>query len=456
VENRGNEIMKIFKTLTLLVIMIALASYVYFIEIKGGEEQEKQKELDEKIFNFESDSVAIVEIRSIFNQFRFERKNDGWIITDPIETGGDKSTVDGLINTMKNIKKVREFTIKDGTQPEYGLVGRSVLVIFQFTNGSRDSIRFGDPTPVNNNIFAGRGDSTVFVLGSYTKENTEKQLFDWRDKSIAKIELNDVREMRIKNSHGQFHFETDGTDWFLKAPRDVKAENPTVNNIIRKFQNDKVKSIVAENFENPKEFRLTKPRYIIDMYLGEGKAHKQIILSSLKDNVAYGKDDSRPYVFTVDSTVINEFDKSFFEMRDKKIVSWFNREKIDSLVIDQGDSTVTLNQDTLKTWWMNDSIKIKGWKINTLLSNMQNLQAEKFLMEDAASTRKYGMNKPDRIVRIFEKGQQIREIHFTSPSSDKNVGFCPDTKIVAEISSTSYEKFEIKVDDYKEEESSGQ
>jgi len=72
--------MKLVKTLALLGVLIVLAAYVYFYEIKGGEEREKQQQTDEKVLNFESDSVQSIEIRSVFKQFRFERHEDGWKI----------------------------------------------------------------------------------------------------------------------------------------------------------------------------------------------------------------------------------------------------------------------------------------------------------------------------------------------------------------------------------------
>ena len=443
--------MKIFRTLGLLVILIALSAYVYFYEIKGGEEREKQKAMEEKVFHFETDSVDIIEIRSIFNRFRFEKNGENWTIKEPVKTGGDNSAINRLLTTLSNITKIREFTITDGDQKDYGLVARSVLAIIQFKNGERDSLRFGDATPVENSNYAGRGDSLVYILSSSSKQALEKQLFDWRDKSVSKIDYKDVVEMRLRNAKGSFSFAKEGADWYLNEPRRVPAENLTVNTILRKFQNDKIKSVISEEFKNPNKFRLKKPGYVVDLYLGEGKAHKQLMFSLLKGNVSNGKDDGRPHVFTVDSTFIRELDKSFFDLRDKKIVSFLNRERTDSIIVQQGDSIVTFTKDTSNTWWLNSGEnKVKGWKINSLLSNIFNLKAMEFLLEHTASTRKYGLNQPERIIRIFKEGKQDVEVHFASPRSTQFVVFCPDSKIVAEVTESSYNNIEVKTEDYIE------
>jgi len=444
--------MKLLKTLALFGILLILAAYVYFYEIKGGEEREREKQISEKVFNFETDSVNVVEIRSLFNQFRFERATEGWMIKNPVETGGDKSAIDGLLNNLRNMKKVREFTINDGEQKDFGLVGRSLLVIVQFRNGERDSVRFGDNTPVNNNVFAGKGDTVVFMLAAQSKTNADKKLFDWRDKSIAKIKQDEVREMWLKNRKGEFHLVQEGNEWYLKEPREVKAENQTINNMLRKFQNDKIKSVVSENFDNAVEYRLNKPQYEVDLYLGEAKAHKQIIFSSLKDNVANGKDDSRPHVFTVDSNFTRELDKDFFALRDKKIVIDFDRNNTDSIVVIQGDSSVVFNKDTSGTWLWNGEKKVKNWKINSLFSSLSSLKADRFLLEEVESTRQYGLADPERIVRLFQGTDQTVEVHFSQPNENLNVAYGLDKKVVAEISESSFNNFEVKTTEFIEEE----
>ena len=73
--------MNIIKTLVLLGILAVLAAYVYFYEIKGGEEREKEQAAAEKIIDFEPDSVQQIDMRSVLNQFVFEitRKNKATI-----------------------------------------------------------------------------------------------------------------------------------------------------------------------------------------------------------------------------------------------------------------------------------------------------------------------------------------------------------------------------------------
>ena len=74
-------------------------------------------------------------------------------------------------------------------------------------------------------------------LSSSSKQAVEKQLFDWRDKSVSKSDYKDVVEMRLRNVKGSFSFVKEGVEWYLSEPRRVPAENLTVNTILRKIQN---------------------------------------------------------------------------------------------------------------------------------------------------------------------------------------------------------------------------
>lgn len=438
--------MNTIKTIILFIILAILAGYVYFYEIEGGVEREKAEEIAQKIIPVEKDSVKKIEIRSVFNRFFFERVGNAWLIKKPVETEGDKSTIEGLINTFKDMKKVRQFSIKNGEQKDYGLVGRSTLVIFEFNNGTRDSVRIGDDTPVGGNIFVSRGDSIVYTVASQIKTDINKSLFDWRDKSVAKISLTNVKEFKLKNNKGMFYLKKQGSDWQIEQPRTTRADDSVVDALLRKFETGKINSVISESFDKPGEYDLKNPTYTLDMYLGEGMAHKQIILSRLNNNISHVKDDSRPQVMTVDSLFIKDIDKSFFQLRYKNITE-FDKNKADSITIFQGDSVLYFSKDSSGTWLLAGDKKVKDWKMNSFLNTLQNLQAKKFLLEDVKTTGKYGLNQPERTIACYTKGEKNLTILLSSYDESK-VAFSKDARTVAEIEGYTYNNMEVKEKDF--------
>lgn len=442
--------MKLKNTLILFLIMAVLGGYVYFYEIKGGEEREQIEKLEEQLFNFEKDSVKAIEIRSIFNQFYFSKSDDGWKIEKPVETGGDKNTIDGLVNTLKNLKKVREFPVKLDDYKDYGLVGRSYLAILIFNDGTRDSVRLGDQTPVGSNVFAAKGDTFVYTVQQNAKTTVSKKLFDWRDKSITKVKQADVREIKLKNKHGKFHLVKEGSDWNVESPKKLKGETNEITSILRKLENGKAKSVVSESMENTRKYRLNRPEIEVDLYIGESKAHKNIKFSSLEKNISNVKDDSRPQVFSVDSLFLKDLNKSLFDLRIKKIHS-FNKDEIDKAIVFQGDSTITMLKDTSDNWVFSTGENLKTWKMNSLINNINNLSAKKFIKENAELTSKYGLKNSSRKVQLFSKDKLIVETLFGEKRDQNRVVYCPQSKLIAEVQEYSFTNAEVKPKDFIED-----
>jgi hypothetical protein len=440
--------MSTIKTLVLFVILAILAAYVYFYEIKGGEERDEADKIAKKILVVEPDSVRLIEIRSVFNRFIFERLGDDWRIKDPVKTGGDKSTIESLLTTLKNMDKIREFSINADEQKDYGLVGRSYLVIFELNSGRRDSLRFGDNTPVGSNVFVSKGDTMVYTIAANAKNTVTKNLFDWRDKSIAKVRESEISEFQLKNTKGSFKLVKEGSDWQLLKPKKVRGDNSTISALLRKFENGKAKSVVSESLDNSGQYNLKWPAYQIDLYVGEGKAHKQIILSKLINNASNVKDDSRPQVMTVDSIFIRDIDKTFFQLRYKKI-SEFDKNGVDSVLVTQGDSSLYFVKDTSDTWLLAGETKVKEWKMNSLLNSLNNLEAKKYLLENISSVTKYGLNRPERIIECFQKGERIQTLKLNT-YRDISVAYCPTSEVVAEIDKNSFSNFEVKINDFIE------
>ena len=442
--------MKLMKTLILFLILAALGGYVYYYEIKGGEDRDKLAELEEQLFNFEKDSVKAIEIRSIFNQFYFSKTDDGWKIKKPVNTGGDKNTIDGLVNTLQNLKKIREFPAKLDDYKNYGLVARSHLAILVFNDGTRDSVRIGDQTFDGKNYFAAKGDSFVYTVAQSVKNSVSKQLFDWRDKSLTKVKQIDVREIKLKNKHGNFHLVKKGSNWNIESPRKLQGETSEVNNILRKLENGKAKSVVSETMDSKRKYRLNRPEIEIDLYIGESKAHKNIKFSSLEKNVSNVKDDSRPQVVTVDSLFLKDLNKSLFDLRNKKITS-FNKDEIDSAVVYQGDTTITMLKDTSDNWTFATGENLKSWKMNSFVNNINNLSAKKFIKENAEFTSKYGLKNPSRKVQLFSKNNLIVEIVFGEKRDSNRIVYCPRSKIIAEVIEYSFTNSEVNPNDFIEE-----
>src|SRR3990172_2919881 len=83
---------KLGKLLIYLSILVALAAYVYFVEIKHKQEQQAIEEKAAKMVHLEKDKIVAVELLSRDKEkIELRKPSDTWILTSPIKTKADES-----------------------------------------------------------------------------------------------------------------------------------------------------------------------------------------------------------------------------------------------------------------------------------------------------------------------------------------------------------------------------
>jgi len=84
-------------TLILAVIVAALGAFLYFYEIRGGEERAEAEDAAKRLFQ----GISAEEIESIAllasggERVRLERSERGWRITEPVQFPADPSSTSG-------------------------------------------------------------------------------------------------------------------------------------------------------------------------------------------------------------------------------------------------------------------------------------------------------------------------------------------------------------------------
>lgn len=387
------------KTIFFLIIAIGLAAYVYIYEIKGGEERRKEKESAEKLFDFPKDSINYLAINSPKGNFIFEKK-DKWQITAPVQTQADESNINILLNTLTSTKKTKTFSIAADKRNAYGLNSSALRIKFGSASGNEQHVTLGENTSIGSNLYASIEDTVVHLIANSIRNQANKNLLEWRDKSVLHFKREDVREFRLHNPAGTFFFVKEGNDWSLKEPMQTRAENGKVNELLNKLQNGKIKSVVSEESKNLEKYGLSRPAYVTELFLGEEKAKTEVIFSSLKGNKAFGKDGVRPHIFTLDSLFLKPFRYTLFNFRDKKFAK-FEAAPADSISMLYRDSLMSFVKDSANKWIFYGGEKAKSWQIRNILSTVSNLQARKFVAEKAGNTKVYGLQQPVGSIRVF-------------------------------------------------------
>ena len=415
------------KTVILVLVAIALGAYVYFYEIKGGEQRDKEKEIAEKLFDFKKDSVNYIHIKSFKGDFVFNKAADGWQIDQPVRTMADDSPINSLLSTLSSTKKVRTISIKPDERSQFGLGSRAIQLDFGKKDQSENHLTIGDKTDIGSNVYVSLSDTTVNLVPQSLRTNADKSLFDWRDKKPIHFQKDEIREFSLINPKGHFDFVKETGDWKLVKPVETNAEKSSVDAVLNKLENGRIKSVADEEGKNLAKYNLNNAAYKIEMLSGSEKAKLDIAFSEVKNNTSYGKDGVRNQIFTVDSSFIKPFNKNLFEYRDKKIVD-FKDKDVTRINLSHNNELMRFQKDTSDTWFLDTGEKAKKWKINSLLTSIRNLKADKFVEENPHYFMNYGLVNPESRIELYGDDKLIAELNLGYTKKGMVYVYNPNTK----------------------------
>jgi hypothetical protein len=413
--------MKFRNTLVLFILLAALGTYVYLVEVKKHQKTEEAKKESKKVFSLQQDSLQSINFQNVNGTFTVKKIQGQWKITDPLYTEADESTVNSMLSSLLAAEKDNEFNIDPRELADYGLDDRAIFVRLETNAGEKDSIRMGDNTPVGSFVFSNKADSLVFTIGQSVKNNFSKKLFDIRDKKILHFKRADVQQIMMQNSFGKFDFEKiNATDWTLRNIN-RPADNTKISAILSKLENNRIKEFVDEEGSQLKKYGLDKPAYQIDLSLGQELGQKRLFISRAVEKKYYARDESRRPIFEVDSFLVKDINQKITDFRSKDLAS-FNRSDINRISVEYADTLFSCIKDTAGNWFLEDSARqaLQQQKISSFFSNLDYTSVSEFIKDGSYDPSSYGLDRPQLKLTLFKDADLQLEVKL-GKNKDKNI-----------------------------------
>jgi hypothetical protein len=170
------------KTFLLLLTLIVLGGYYYLFEMKFREEKEKggkatKAEELRKVFPFAEKDFIDIRIVRDKEEIHYQRNSEGWQMVRPLLIQGDGSSLEGLLESLKDLSEVESVIDRPSNVSEFGL-DKPSLTIEVKTKGSvlPKTLFLGNDTPTRITIYAKTSDSSrVFMVGSLIRWEVNKE-----------------------------------------------------------------------------------------------------------------------------------------------------------------------------------------------------------------------------------------------------------------------------------------
>ncbi len=407
--------MKLKTNIIIGAIFALLLAFVYFHEIKGGQERRQAAERSKQLLDFNESEVERLALIRPEGSIEVKRIEGQWRVVLPVEDGADG---EAIARYLRNIaESEREKVIVDSADAlsaetaEYGLDRPRLGILVETEEGALDTLFFGTDAPTDRYTYVKQSGSNpeIFVVRAWRYDNLDKSVFDLRDRRVLALSKAEVTEASRAGISGPVSLRKEGADWLLQEPIVARASAEVVDGLLGKIETSEISEFVDEapDGEALVAYGLDSRAVEWSFRLGQDRVEKRLSIG-LEDDEGryYARDESRPQVFLVDSTLVHRLMQEVTALRSKKPLQ-VEPDRIDRMEYRRGPVLIfAAEKDTLGVWNLQDppGQKAKSWKLSALLTDLQSLEATGFSAAQGG--------EPPLSVRLMEDGQSLHYVQF--------------------------------------------
>ena len=443
-----------FKTnIAIGAVFVALLAFVYFYEIKGGEERRQEAEKSKQLFVFQDDDAQRLELLRGDDALVLDKGTGGWNLSAPMTDGADQEAVERYLRNLLECE--REKVVVDSAAAsaeqaaQYGLDAPRLKVRLQTEDGAEQVVAFGADSPTDRFTYAQlQGDNPeIFVVRAWRFDNLDKRAFDLRDRRVLAFAKDEVMQVQRWGTGGAAVLVRAEPDWQMREPVAARADADAVNGLLDKIDQAEIEAFVAEDPDTTAlaSYGLGERASQVEIALlvGADRAEKRLAIGGADEQGRwYARDASRPQVFLVDSTLVQELTKSISGLRDKEPLR-FERDQVERIVLTRGTATAFVaDKDTSGVWYLSEPVgrDAKSWKLNSLLSDLGQLEVEDFAEElPAEATSVFS-------IELHGEGQALLTARFSAAAGTSYLQQEGDDAVYV-VSGDDFAELDLDIDD---------
>ena len=405
--------------LLLLVVAGGLGAYLYFVESKRDPADADKKA---KVFTVEGDKIDELVMKSESgDRTTLKKTGTEWQLVAPVATPSDGAAVSGVTSNLSTLELQRVIDENPQDLGEYGLKEPRIEVTFK-SGGKEQKLLIGRKTPAATDLYAKLGDSPrVFLIPGFVDTTFNKTTFDLRDKTVLKVNRDSVDTLVITSAKRTLQFAKADGEWKLTSPIKARADFTTVDGLVSKLNTLQAKSIAEATSLG--EFGLDKPETTIQLGAGSSQA-TLLIGKAAEEGTVYAKDQSRPLVVTIESTLLADLSKDIGTFRQTDLFDGraFNATRLEVTRNGQAavfEKTKTKNKDGQdeEKWKQSapTARDVDQTTVDNLISAVTAARATSYV----DSAPKSGLDKPELAITLTsDEGKRVEKVSLARSGSE--------------------------------------
>lgn len=424
-------------TWILLLVAIALASYLKFVELRapirirathGGHAAFRPLELA---------SVRSLELQRSNQVMRVERDSKGWWLKYPVSQPAQTVGIDRMIDALKKLEptahvSAAEIAAQPGGLAAFGLQPPQALLTIESVT-DRTVLNLGSPSPVGNRFYFQRmGSDGLFVADTALLDALPANANDWRDRSLLSLRDAQVNRIEIRGQT-DLKAERDPSTgvWRLTRPLAARADGARLELLLNELKNARIAEFVTDApMVDAAAFGLQPPA--IEFAAGEGTddlVRLQIGRSPTNQpSWRYVRNLLQTNVYLVPNKTLTSLDAPLSAFRDRQLTPPLDATAY--IHFRFGTNETTLEREGTN-WWIQLPRRFPADPsgIDHLLAELASLEIIEFPADVVTDFAKFGLAEPNREFALGKRvtnrvasvtNQPIVKIQFGRPLTNNS------------------------------------
>jgi hypothetical protein len=331
-----------------------------------------------KILTLKDADFSKIEIKKKGTEEVALAKNDAgkWQITAPAPLSADQDAISSMVTTLSSLNSERVVEDKASDLKPYGLTEPALEIDIATKDGKSQKLLLGDDTPAGNAVFAATsGDPRVFTIASYTKTSIDKTPSDLRDKRLLTADFEKISQVELNAKKQSIEFGRNKDAWQILKPRPLRADNFTVEDLVRRLKDAKMDLSSPTTDEKKAASTFASSTPVATAKVTDAGGTQELQIRKSKDDY-YAKSSAIAGIYKVPNDLSSGLDKSLDDFRNKKLFD-FGFDEPNKVEMHDGAKAYFLTKGG-PDWWSNGK-KMDDSSVQALIDKVRDLSASKFV-----------------------------------------------------------------------------
>jgi hypothetical protein len=233
-----------------------------------------------------------------------------------------------------------------------------------------------------------------------------------------------VRELSLEPTTGEaVKLVRQGEAWTLTSPLSAPADATEVDAVLSSLEGMETEEVVAENASDFGQYGLATPRMALTVHV-EGVAEPLALHVGDKapdSRGLYARVPAKPRVFLIPAYLQGTLEKKPFDLRDRSVLH-VKRDQVQRVDVGgpEGEYSLARAQGG-EDWTVARPIETLAgrWAVDELLGQLESLNMDSVVEEEAKDLKPYGLDKPTRVLTLTLKDGGTRKLEIGNPTPEK-------------------------------------